>query len=314
MKMTLLNSVKGPVIPLPIPFTKTQRVDYKGLAEYVQFLVKNGIQNIMTTVGTSRFNLLSEREIKQVNKVVVTASNGNAQTIVANPMTGGTSHAIKHAQHAKDIGANFLLVYFPERFYSEAAIYKHFQVISSAVDIPILIHEMPIKNGAGGGKVAYSIDLLTRLLELENVIGFKEEALDIEHSNKIVRTFKDKAIIIGAGGGMSRFLDRDFALGAKAYLGGIGNFYPSLELAFFQALEEGNEALAKTIVNEIERPYFEKVVPLGWHPTLKVAMATLKLMSIHERSPMITLNESQQKIVSDAVQTVLNNKYVSATK
>ena len=66
MSNTITPKVEGPVIPLPTPFTKDYKVDYDALASYVDFLVLNGIKNVMTTVGTSRYNLLTDDEIKKV--------------------------------------------------------------------------------------------------------------------------------------------------------------------------------------------------------------------------------------------------------
>ena len=61
----MYNKISGPVVPLPIPFNTAQDVDYDVLLSYVGFLRKKGIKNVMTTVGTSRFNLLSMEKIRQ---------------------------------------------------------------------------------------------------------------------------------------------------------------------------------------------------------------------------------------------------------
>jgi 4-hydroxy-tetrahydrodipicolinate synthase len=297
------KTVHGPVIPLPTPFTKEFEVDYDSLFRYVEFLVENGIKNVMTTVGTSRFNLLTDDEVKKVNETVVKAAAGKAITIVANPTTGGTRQAIDFAKHAEQIGADFFLAYYPERFYGDDNTYDYFKSINDAVNIGILIHEMPARNGYGPGTIQYSIALLDKLLGLNNILGFKEEALDAEHSNKIVARYKDTAVIIGAGGGMSRYLLRDHKLGSKAFLGGIGNFIPQLELDFFEAITSGNQSLAEKIVNEIELPYFTKVVPVGWHPSLKAALSLMNLMPAYERPPMKQYSETQVDVVRQALRS-----------
>jgi len=298
-----INKITGPVIPLPTPFTKDFEVDYDSLSSYVNFLVSSGIKNIMTTVGTSRFNLLTGKEIIKVNETVVKAANGKAVTIVANPQTGGTMQAIQYAKHAESIGADFFLCYYPERFYGDENTFNFFKEVNDNVNIPILIHEMPMRNGYGAGNVQYSLQLLDKLMDLKNVCGLKEEALDAEYSNKIVSRFKDKAIIIGAGGGMSRYLLRDYKLGSKAFLGGIGNFIPKLELDFYSAITSGNKKEAERIVNEIEIPYFTKVVPVGWHPSLKAALSLMKLMPAHERPPMKQYTGEEFEIVKAALKS-----------
>lgn len=296
-----IDKVQGPVVPLPTPFTDSDEVDYDSLRDYVNFLVDHGIPNVMTTVGTSRFNLLVEDEILKVNETVVEAAGDKAITIVANPLTGGTKHAIEFAKHAEKIGADLFLAYFPERHYGEENTYRFFKKLAESVSIGILIHEMPKRNGLGPGSVHYSMNLLQRLFEIENIVGLKEEALDPEYSNEILDRFGKDEVIIGAGGGMSRYLYRDFERGAKAFLSGIGNFYPELELEFFQSITSGNMEKAKEIVEKKELPFFAKTVPVGWHPSLKAVLALKNLMPAHEREPMKDISKEELDVLSGAL-------------
>jgi 4-hydroxy-tetrahydrodipicolinate synthase len=298
------HRIIGPVIPLPIPFRENGDLDLDALSRYVEFLVSEGIKNIMTTVGTSRFNLLTPGEVKEANACVVKAAAGKAITIVANPPFGATAHAIDFARHSEEIGADYYLVYYPERFYGDDNTFGFYKSVQDSLSkTKILLHEMPSRNGYGPGTVQFSLELLKKLLSLPNISGLKEEALDNEYSNKIVETFHASSEMIGAGGGMSRYLLRDFDRGAKAYLGGIGNFVPSLELEFFEAIQNGNKEKAEKIVKEIELPYFEKVVPLGWHPSLKAALAIKGLMPAYEREPMIKLNDSQRELIRSVMKS-----------
>jgi dihydrodipicolinate synthase/N-acetylneuraminate lyase len=293
MNNPYISKVTGPVIPLPVPFKEDQSVDLNSLSNYVKFLADNGIPNVMTTVGTSRYNLLTWDEMKAVNETVVNAAAGKINTIVANPTTGGVHAAIDFGKHAQSIGADFYLVYFPERHYGDDNTYAFFKEITDHVSTPILIHEMPMRNGMGPGTVQYSIDLLHRLLDIETIVGLKEEALDPEYSNEVLKAVVDKSVIIGAGGGMSRYLQRDYALGAKAFLGGIGNCVPSLELEFFEAITGGNQSRAEEIVNDIELPLFADTVPIGWHPSLKGMLSIMGLLPKYERKPMKQLSEDE---------------------
>lgn len=304
MPMSQVNKkIIGPVIPLPTAFTPDYQVDHSGMSSYVDFLCKNGIGNLMTTVGTSRFNLLSWEEIEAINETVVKAAAGRAVTMVANPPTGGLETAKKFAGHAESIGADFLLLIFPERYYGEENTYDFFAQVADSANINILIHEMPMRNGLGGGYIPYSLPLLHKLMEIPNIVGLKEEALDMDYSKIIMKELIDKAVIIGAGGGMSRYLKQDHALGATCFLGGLGNFIPQLELQFFDAIGNFHIEKAKTIVNSIELPYFEKIVPIGWHPALKAALSLEGLMGIYERPPMKEINGQELSIIQNAIET-----------
>ena len=290
----MYNKITGPVVPLPVPFKADQEVDYEALSSYVSFLRNKGIKTVMTTVGTSRFNLLNMGEIKKVNETVVDAAGGEIVTIVANPGHGALSDALSYAKHAEEIGADVFLAYFPDRHYGEESVFEFFETIANSVKIDIIIHEMPLQNGLGGGKVHYSTELLTRLFEIKNIIGLKEESLDPAHSEKIVKMFSDSAVIIGAGGGMSRYL-RDYWLGARTYLSGIANFYPELELEFYAAMQNEDYKKAYKIVHDIEKPFFEATVPMGWHVCLKEALNICGLAPSYERLPMKQINKEQAK-------------------
>jgi 4-hydroxy-tetrahydrodipicolinate synthase len=296
------NKVTGPVVPLPVPFESNGSVDYGALKEYVSFLRDRGIKTVMTTVGTSRFNLLNMDEIKKVNETVVAAAGDDVITIVANPSHGSLADALSYAKHAEEIGADLFLAYYPDRHYGDDSVYEFFAAISESINISMLIHEMPLRNGLGGGQVQYSLELLSRLFALDNIVGVKEESLDPSHSEKIVKKFSDTAVIIGAGGGMSRYL-KDYWLGAKTYLAGIANFYPELELEFFEAMQSENYKKAYRIVHDIEKPFFEATVPMGWHICLKEALNHCGLLPSFERLPLKSLTKEQ----SEQLKTVMKS-------
>ena len=300
--MSSSHLIQGPVIPLPTPFNADESVDLNGLAQYVEFLSDGKIPAVMSTVGTSRYNLLSWDEMRDINRTVASSVKPGTQSIVTSPTTGGLKHMIEFGKHAESIGADYYLVYFPERHYGEENTYNFFKALCDELSIRILIHEMPMRNGVGPGTQQYSLDLLGRLFALDNIVGVKEEALNPEYSNQILDRYADSALMIGAGGGMSRYLDRDHQRGAQAFLGGLGNFIPQIELDFFNAMQSGNREEGARIVNEIERPYFDAVLPMGWHPTLKSALHHMGLMQVHERRPMVQLNDEEHGRVKAIMQ------------
>lgn len=300
--MSSSHLIQGPVIPLPTPFNADESVDLNGLAQYVEFLSDGKIPAVMSTVGTSRYNLLSWDEMRDINRVVASSVKPGTQSIVTSPTTGGLRHMIEFGKHAEQIGADYYLVYFPERHYGEENTYNYFKALCDELSIRILIHEMPMRNGVGPGAVQYSLDLLGRLFALDNIVGVKEEALDPDYSNQILDRYANQALMIGAGGGMSRYFKRDHSRGAQAFLGGLGNFVPDVELAFYAHMTEGRTKEAARIVNEVEAAYFEAVVPMGWHPTLKSALHHMDLMQVHERRPMVQLTEEDHGRVKAILQ------------
>ncbi len=291
-KDALRTSLEGPVFPILTPFTEDgSAVDHAALERYVGFLVETGAPAIMTTVGTSRFNLLSEEEIRAVNVTVAASSGPGTITIVAGSMIGDLRSNIDAAKHAESAGADAYIAFFPERHYGDAAIFDFYREISESCGIGVMIHEMPMRSGYGG-TAQYSIDLLDRLVDLPGIVGMKEECMDGGYAYNIHRKIGDKCAIIGAGS-MRNFM-RDFHAGARAYLVGIGSFFPRVAMAFHTALVAGDTDRAHAIARAYEDPYFDVAVELGWHVQLKEVLSMFDLMPPYERAPLPRLTEQQR--------------------
>jgi 4-hydroxy-tetrahydrodipicolinate synthase len=294
----LRHKLEGPVFPILTPFTADGAVDHAALAKYVDFLAGAGIPALLSTVGTSRFNLLTNDEIKAVNTTIAKAVAGRCIVILAGPPAGTTAVNLDFARHAESVGGDAYIAFFPERFYGEAPVLEFFQALSDAVSIGIMIHEMPMRSGYGGNQ-QYSLDLLDKLVAMPGVVGMKEECMDGGYAYLLHRRLTGKCGIIGAGS--KRLFLRDFQAGAKAYLVGLGNFFPRVAMDFYAAMRDHRVNDAHAIVRAYEDPYFDVAVSLGWHIALKETMHILNLMPPYERAPLPRLNETQRKKLQDSI-------------
>lgn len=299
------DCIRGPVFPVPTPFTERGAVDFDGLERYVDFLVRSGAPVIMLTVGTSRFNLLTREEIRSVNATVAKATGGyDAFTIVSGPgpTTGSTRENQEFARHAESIGADAIMLAYPERWYGRKPIVEFFSDVSDAADIPLMVHSVPLRDGFGGVEDRKYLDaqVLHEIAEVDGVIGVKEESGQRTIYESILADFKDQLVVIGAGGCMERFLG-DSELGADTYLVGIGSFLPRLALEFFDAVEDNDRAKARRIVEGNEAPYFTEAVDMGWHRALKETLSQLDLMTPYERDPLTRLPQDDRRRIAEII-------------
>jgi 4-hydroxy-tetrahydrodipicolinate synthase len=285
-------AIRGPVAPIPTPFKPGDHaVDHAALERYVDWLVGQGVPVILTTVGTSRFNLLTTEEMLAVNETVARTVGDRALSIVAGPLDGSTRENVRFAQHAAKVGAGAFIAMFPERFYGEEPIYEFFKTVSEEAGIGVMIHEMAMRNGLAGGPVQYSLELLDRLTDLPGIVGMKEECCDAEYSYRIIRRVSHKTGLIGWGS-MRRFL-RDHHAGSRAALMSIGNFLPKIELAMHAAVAERRYDEAERLVREYEDDFFALAVQLGWHRALKETIHQFGLLPRGERPPFGDLTAEQ---------------------
>lgn len=289
-------SITGPVYPITIPFLEDQSVDYDSLGSYCDFLVTNDARNLLITVGTSRFNLLTRDEMLEVNKVVASVGNSDTTIVVSGPgpSSGSKLENIAFAKEAALCGADGLIVVFPERFYGQSQVTDYFLSIADASPIPIWIHAVPFRDGFGGvnSSVKFNLDLLNPLSAHPNIVGIKEENGDRDLYLDIQASLKDKINIIGAGGAMRRYL-KDYSLGAQCYLVGIESFAPRFGCKFFQLMSEHRIEEAKGIALKHEDAFFKLAVEYGWHRSLKAALYICGLMPLYERSPFPALTDDE---------------------
>lgn len=303
----LRNRIKGPVCSIVTPFLENDDIDYKALEKSIHRIYDGGGRIFYVMGYNSRYSELSWEEIKELNAFVtekVKAIDSENIMIVADPLHCSTKISAEFAQHAKSCGADIISIICREKYYSDDQIFAHFDYISKASDIGILIHEMPFLNGYGGPAVNYTLELLDRLADIPSVVALKEDAKDDEFSKKVIELVKDRAAIVISGGGKRQWL-RFADIGCQSWLNGIGVFDPRLCVKFYEYYKAGNEAAYMAIINEVEIPFFEEVVQkYSWHLGIKAALEAVGTMKRHERLPMLALSDEKYQKVKELINSL----------
>ena len=214
------------------------------------------------------------------------------------PSIGPTDQAIDFARAASQDGADAIIAVYPDRYYGDEPIAGFFEELGHSADIGVMIHEMPIRAGRAfeAPSVQYSGALVERILGYPNMVGLKEESGNSEVIEQLNNAFANRFAVIGGRGGMAAHLGAR-AHGQVAYLAGIGNFAPAVELKFARLVAAGRSDEARDIVDNYEKPFFDIAVNLGWHPALREAMAMAGLCPPFERQPMMRLEpEARRKL------------------
>jgi 4-hydroxy-tetrahydrodipicolinate synthase len=95
--------------------------------------------------------------------------------VIAGAGSNDTAHAIELARRCKIAGADAVLVVTP--YYnkpSQDGMFAHFKAINDAVDIPIIVYNVPSRT-----VVDISVETMARIAQLPNVIGDKDATGDM---------------------------------------------------------------------------------------------------------------------------------------
>ena len=287
------EKIYGPVYPVPPAFNRAGDLDLKSVANYVEFLCSNNAKVLMITAGTSRLNLLSPVEITALNRTIAQTAGPGVLTICAIPPFGSTKMAVSLARQASEDGCGAMLLYYPDRLYSDEVVFDYFSHVASNSDIPLLIHGVPLESGRGDGRVPYSMDLCYRLAELEHIVGMKEEFGNEAVRYKLAAHLRERIPLIVAGSSMRKYLGSAL-YGVRSWLVGVGSFVPRIEETFFSLMKSKDYSEAFNIVMKVEEPLFDVAMPMGWHVAMRAMLDILGLMPGYERQPMVTATPKQK--------------------
>lgn len=304
--LEIRKRIRGPVFPIVTPFNEDYRVDFGKLKDYIDFLYEGGARIFHNMVHTSRFGLLSDVEMLELNKIVSThvkSRYNDCIVIVADPLYKSTQTSVDFAKRAQHDGADIIGLIFMERFYFDHQVYEFFATVANSCNIGILIHEQQLNTIHGTKLMPFPIDLLTRISQIDNVIAIKEDAKTDYYTDKIISSLKNELAIIVSGGSKEQFMQ--FApIGCQAYLVGVASFDPKIAFKFYDAYLSENNALCWEIITQIERPFFEISKRVGWHISLKSALELLGIMPRIERPPLPMLPQKQHEEIKKVLHEI----------
>lgn len=285
----------SPVYPIP-PSFKNEELEFNSTLKYLKYLDSKGAKIIMSTAGTSQYNLLSQEEIRNFN---LTLYNFPGKKILGIPPLS-LAHIKQEITFYNELSDVYLLILFPERYYDNEQIVEYFQEICSLSKHPILVHGNSLRKGYGG-VYEYDFTLLKELSKIKGFIGVKEESSTLGFSMNNIQDL-DLEIIV-AGGSMRRFWSLE-PFGATTYLTGVGSFNPEIEEKFYQFYKQGNFKEAKLTLETFETPLFNAFMKIGWHASMREALSQMGFM-LENRKPFIILDESKKDLVNRSLNKIL---------
>ncbi len=165
---------KGSLVALITPF-RNGGVDEKAFQDFVEWQIAEGTHGLVPCGTTGESPTLSHDEHKRVTELCIEAAAGRVP-VVAGAGSNSTAEAIDLAEHAKQAGADGILVVTP--YYNKPnqdGLYEHFKAINDAVEIPMIIYNIPPRS-----VVDMTVETMAELAKLPNVVGVKDATTDLQ--------------------------------------------------------------------------------------------------------------------------------------
>jgi 4-hydroxy-tetrahydrodipicolinate synthase len=282
---------RGVLPALVTPF-RDGAVDEDCFVRLVERQIAGGVHGLVPVGTTGESATLSHDEHRRVIELCVKTAAGRVP-VVAGTGSNSTAEAIELTRHAKAIGADGALIVTP--YYnrpSQEGMYAHYAAIDEAVQIPILVYNVP---GRTGSDIAN--ETLARLAKLPNIVGIKDATGDLARaSQQRLMCGQDWIMLTG---------DDPTALGYIAH-GGHGcisvtaNVAPDQVSAFFNDALTGQWQGALYGQDRLIRLHKALFTDASPAPT-KFAMAHLGLCSEEARLPIVAASEASRAEVLAAM-------------
>ena len=284
--------IKGSIVAIVTPMHEDGSLDYPGLRKLIDWHIAEGTDGIVIVGTTGESATVSVQEHCELIKLAVEHTKGRIPIIAG---TGGnsTEEAIKLTRFAKDAGADCALVVVP--YYNrptQEGMYRHFKAIADAVDLPIILYNVPGRTVAD-----MSNETVLRLAAIPNIVGLKDATGNIGRGAELLRLAPTSFAVYSG--------DDPTAM-ALMFMGGAGNISvtanvaPRAMHALCVAAMAGDVARAVAINNQVI-PLHAKLfvepnpVPVKW------AMAEMGLMPAGMRLPLAPLAEEFHDTVRAAL-------------
>ena len=284
--------IKGSIVAIVTPMHADGSLDLPGLRKLIDWHVAEGTDGIVI-VGTTGES--ATVDVEEHCALIRLAVEHSAKRIPIVAGTGGnsTAESITLTRFAKDAGADAALVVVP--YYNrptQEGMYQHFKAIAEAVDLPIILYNVPGRTVAD-----MSNDTVLRLAKIPNIVGLKDATGNIGRGAELLR-LAPKSFAVYSG-------DDPTAM-ALMFMGGAGNISVTANVAPRAMHELCVAAMAGDIAKAVE--INNKVIPL--HAKLfvepnpvpvKWAMAEMGLMPAGLRLPLVPLASQYEAVVKGAL-------------
>ena len=278
-----MNPITGSIVALVTPMHEDGSVDYPSLRRLIDWHVAEGTACIGVVGTTGESPTVSVEEHCEIIRVAVEQTAGRVP-VMAGAGGNSTREAIELAKFAKAVGADCTLSVVP--YYnkpSQEGMYQHFKAIAEAVDIPMMLYNMP------GRTVADMLpETSLRAAQLPGVIGIKEATGNIERAAWLIKHAPQGFGIYSGDDGTAIAL---MLLGGRGNVSVTANIAPRLMAQLCHAAVEGDVKTARDIhfrLATLNKLLFAEPnpVPVKW------AMQRLGLCGGTLRLPMVPMTDA----------------------
>mgnify|MGYP005989863981 CR=1 FL=1 len=271
------TQLQGSMVALVTPMHPDGKVDYKRLADLIDWQIEQGTHCLVAVGTTGESATLSVPEHSEVIRFFVKH----------------TDEAIKLTQEASDAGADCALLVAP--YYNkppQEGLYQHYKAIAAAVDMPQMLYNVP-----GRTVVDISQETVERLADIDNIVAIKDATGSVGRGEALIKAVGDRLVVLSGDDGTALDLMK---VGAKGNISVTANVAPKAMSETFAAALRGDFTAAKAAHDVIEHLHCDLFIESSPIPA-KYALHKMGMIDKGIRLPLVWLAESHHATIDKAL-------------
>ena len=287
---------KGSNVALVTPF-KDGKLDETSYIKLIHYHIENGTNGLVPAGTTGESPTLSHDEHQRVIELCINESKKKLP-VIAGTGSNSTDEAISLTRHAEKMGADAALVVTP--YYNkptQEGLYQHYKAINDKCGIPIIIYNIPSRS-----VIDMSIDTMSRLFELKNIVGVKDATGDLERVNQSIKKMGNGFIQLTGNDENALEFNKRGGVGAISV---TANIVPKL-CSDFQKYsiekDQKSQTEAKRL-DEILQPIHNAMFIESNPSPVKYAAKILNLCDDDVRLPLVKITNPSKEIIKKVLQS-----------
>ena len=280
----------GSAVAIVTPF-EGDKINFDALGELIETQLAHKTDAIVICGTTGEASTMPDAEHLSAIDYTVRKVAGRVP-VIAGTGSNDTKHAIALTKHAEELGADAILSVTP--YYNKASqrgLIEHFRVIAEAINIPIILYNVPGRTG-----MSFSIPALKELAKIPNIVALKEASGNISYTAKVAAEVPELYLYSGN----DDMIVPVMSLGGLGVISVVANILPEETHNLCAAFSEGNVAEARRLqlsMLDLINKLFIEVNPIP----IKTAMQILGYPVGNLRLPLCEMEESNFEILKKAL-------------
>ncbi|WHH57990.1 4-hydroxy-tetrahydrodipicolinate synthase [Petroclostridium sp. X23] len=236
--------IKGIIPPILTPMNEDESLNLEELRNQVNRQIEAGVHGIFCFGTNGECYILSDKEKQKILEVTIDEAKGRVP-VYAGTGCVGTKDTIRMSLMAKEVGADILSIICP--YFAAASqdeIYEHFKAVAEAVDLPIVVYNIPARTG-----VNIAPATIAKLAKIDNIIGAKDSSGNFDNMLQYIELSKNENFNVLSGN--DSLILWNLLAGGVGGIAGIANIYPKTMVSLYETFVMGDVDRAKEIQDSI---------------------------------------------------------------